>query len=94
MRSLDKCVPTATDIDQYKMIWVDEHSLKTQQQDLDLISFPDLFPSGCFGEHHPRDVKLSFSDCVKCSLFNSAGYSSKTLNIAKRPSTCSYQTDA
>ncbi len=48
------------------------------------MCFADIFPSGsCFGEHHPRDVKLSFSDYV------SAGCSTKTLNIAKRPSRCS-----
>ncbi len=70
IRSLDKFVPTATDIDQYKMLRVDEYPLKSQQQHLDLMCFANLFPSGCFGEHHPRDVKLSFSDYVKCRLFS------------------------
>ena len=34
------------------------------------MCFPVLFPTGQFGEHHPRQVKLSHSEYVKSRLLN------------------------
>ena len=70
VRSMDKYVPTGTDIDQYKMVHVAEYPLKSTQHHLDLMCFPDLFPTGRCGEHEPRDIFLSFSEYVKSRLYN------------------------
>ena len=39
-------------------------------QFLDVLRFPVLFPTGSFGEHHPRQVKLSPSEYAKSRLLN------------------------
>ena len=67
---MDKHVPIGTDIDQYKMVHVAEYPLKSCQQHLDVMCFPDLFPTGQCGEHEPRDVRLSFSEYIKSRLYN------------------------
>ena len=59
IRHLDKPAPSGTDIDHFKMVNVDEYPLKCSQVHLDLMCFPDLFPTGEFGEHHYREVHLS-----------------------------------
>ena len=57
VRSLDNKLPTDSDIDQYKVMNVSEHPLDSRRLHLDLMCFPALFPTGAFGENHPREVK-------------------------------------
>ena len=45
--------------------------LDNQQKYLDVLCFPVLFPTGVYGEFHPRDVKISFSEYLKSRLLNS-----------------------
>ena len=70
VRSMDKHIPISTDIDQYKMVHVAEYPLKSCQQHLDVMCFPDLFPTGRCGEYEPRDVPLSFSEYIKSRMYN------------------------
>ena len=58
IRNLDK-LSTDSDTEQYKVLSVKEYALDNRQQYLDVMCFPVLFPTGKFGEHHPREVKLS-----------------------------------
>ena len=55
VRSLDTFKPNVADIDQFKMLKVDKYPLKSSQEHLDVMCFPNLFPTGRFGEFHPRD---------------------------------------
>ena len=52
------------------MLSVKEDALDNRQQYLDVMCFPVLFPTGKFGEHHPREVKLSHSEYIKSRLLN------------------------
>ena len=47
-----------------------ENPLGNRQQFLDVLCFPVLFPSGRFGEFHPRSVRISSSDYGKSWLLN------------------------
>ena len=49
-------------ISQYKLLNVKEQAIDDRQSHLDLMCFPNLFPTGRFGENHPREVKLDFSE--------------------------------
>ena len=50
VRTLNKTVPNSKDIDQYKLVRVEDYPLK---MNLDLMLYPNLFPTGESGEHHP-----------------------------------------
>ena len=65
IRHLDKPVPTGNDIYHFKMVNVKEFPLKSNQKHLDLMCFPELFPTGGFGEYHDREVPLTSSEYVK-----------------------------
>ena len=52
------------------MVNVDEYPLKCSQVRLDLVCFPDLFPTGEFGEHHYREVHLSNAKYINSKLQN------------------------
>ena len=67
IRHLDKPVPTGNDIDQLN---VKEFPLKSNQKHLDSMCFPELFPTGEFGEYHDREVPLTSSEYVKSRLKN------------------------
>ena len=41
-----------------------------KQKHLDVMCFPVLFPTGEFGEFHPREVKLSHTEYIKSRLLN------------------------
>ena len=47
---------------------IQEPSLNSRQSYLDILCFPCLFPTGRYGQHHPRQVKLDFSEYVKSRL--------------------------
>ena len=61
---------TSSDIDQYKLVNVKEDALDNRQRYLDVMCFPDLFPSGRFGEYHPREVAITKSEYAKSRLLN------------------------
>ena len=44
--------------------------IDNQQQHLDALCFPALFPTGKFGEFHPREQKISHSEYIKSRLLN------------------------
>jgi len=62
-------LPAESDIEQYKVLSVKEDPLDNRQQHLDIMCFLILFPTGKFGEFHPR-AKLSNSEYIKSRLLN------------------------
>ena len=70
IRNLDNKLSTDSDTEQYKLLSVKEDPIDNRQQYLDVMCFPTLFPTGKFGEHHPRTVKLSHSEYIKSRLLN------------------------
>ena len=70
IRSLDNKLSKESDVEQYKVLSVKEDPLDNREKCLDVMCFPVLFPTGQFGEHHPRQVKLSHSEYVKSRLLN------------------------
>ena len=70
IRQLDQKVSNKCDIDQYKLLNVDEDAIDSRQQHLDVMCFPVLFPDGRFGQHHQREVKISAAEYAKSRLLN------------------------
>ena len=70
IRTLNSKQSTSSDIDQYKLVNVKEDALDNRQRYLDVMCFPDLFPSGHFGEYHPREVPITKSEYAKSCLLN------------------------
>ena len=71
IRKMDQYMPTGRDIEHYKLLSVHEQPLDNRQKHLDVLCFPTLFPTGRYGEFHPRSVKLTFSEYLKSRLMNS-----------------------
>ena len=69
IRKMDQYLPTGKDIDHYKLLSI-QQPLDNRQKYLDVLCFPLLFPTGKYGEFHPRTVKLSFSEYLKSKLMN------------------------
>ena len=69
IRNLENKLPSESDIEQYKVLSVKENPLDNRQRHLDVMCFPVLFPTGEFGEYHPR-AKLSHSEYIKSRLLN------------------------
>ena len=67
---MDESLPLGSDLDHYKMLKVEEPALDNRLKYLDVICFPCLFPTGRYGEFHPREVKLTFCEYVKSRLLN------------------------
>ena len=70
IRRMNEKLPVGLDCDQYKMLTIQEHPLDIRQCHLDVLCFPSLLPTGRFGQHYHRDIKLSFSEYVKSRLLN------------------------
>ena len=70
IRKLDTKIVKDSDISQYKLLNVREQAIDDRQSHLELMCFPNLFPTGIFRENHPRQVKLDFSEYVKSRLLN------------------------
>ena len=70
IRNLDNKLSSSSDIEQYKLLSVREDPIDNRQQYLDVMCFPVLFPTGKFGEFHPRQEKLSHSEHTKSRLLN------------------------
>ena len=49
---------------------VKEDALSNKFKYLDVLCFPTLFPSGRFGESHPRRIPISASEFAKSHLLN------------------------
>ena len=62
IRTMNEKCSTVSDVEQYKLLSVKEDALDSRQKYLDVICFPHLFPSGTFGQFHPRQVTLIASD--------------------------------
>ena len=58
-------------MEHYQLLSVHEQPLDNRQKFLDVLCFPTLFPTGQYGEFHPRSVKLTFSEYLKTRLMNS-----------------------
>ena len=71
IRKMDQYMPTGRDIKHYKLLSVHEQPLDNRQRYLDALCFPTLFPTGRYGEFHPRPVKLTFSEYLKTRFMNS-----------------------
>ena len=67
---MDEKLPLGSRIQLYKMLKVEEPALDNRLKFLDVLCFPVLFASGKYGEFHPREVKLSFSEYIKSCLLN------------------------
>ena len=67
IRNMDTQQVTGSDIEQYKLLNIKENPLNNRQKYLDVMCFPTLFPDG---KHHPRQVNVSHSECIKCRLYN------------------------
>ena len=70
IRKLDTKIVKYSDISQYKLLNVREQEIDDRQSHLDFMCFPNLFPTGRFGENHPRQEKLDFSEYIKSRLLN------------------------
>ena len=70
IRSLDQQGSALMDVEQYKMLNVKDDPIQSRQKHLDVMCFPTLFPSGQFGEFHPRDKPVSASEYTKSRLLN------------------------
>ena len=70
IRNLDSKLSMGSDIEQYRLMSITEDPISNKQQHLDVMCFPVLFPTGKFGEFHPREEKISPSEYVKSRLLN------------------------
>ena len=52
IRNLNSKQFTGDDIEQYKLMSVEEQPLDNRQKFLDVMCFPSLFPDGSFGKYH------------------------------------------
>ena len=70
IRNLNSKQFTGDDIEQYKLMSVEEQPLDNRQIFLDLMCFPSLFPDGNFRKYHQRKTKISHSEYIKSRLLN------------------------
>ena len=70
IRSLDNKLSSESNIEQYKLLSIKEDALDNCENYLDVMCLLVLFPTGQFGEHHPRQVKLRHSEYIKSRLLN------------------------
>ena len=67
---MDEKLPVGLDCEHYKMLTIEEHPLDSRHCHLDVLCFPSLFPTGQFGQYHPREINIQFSEYVKPRLIN------------------------
>ena len=70
IRNLSTKQFTGDDIEQYKLMNVQEEPIDSRQKYLDVMCFPTLFPDGNFGKYHDRQKKISHSEYIKTRLLN------------------------
>ena len=81
IRNLSTKQFTGDDIEQYKLMNVQEEPIDSRQKYLDVMCFPTLFPDGNFGKYHDRQKKISHSEYIKSRLLNKDSFQ-------ERPSLC------
>ena len=81
IRNIDNKLPGESDIEKYKVLGVKEDPLDNRQQHLDVICFPVLFPTGEFGEYHPR-AKLSHRSTSNLDCSTKTRVSEKIPNMS------------
>ena len=70
IRDMDTRQPITPDVENYKMNRIQEHPLDNRQKHLDVLCFPNLFPTGEFGLFHSRQKNLDPSEYIKSRLLN------------------------
>jgi len=70
IRQMSECNTARSDIDHYKMMQIQEPAIDNRLAYLDVMCFPTLFPTGQYGQSHPREVNLSFSEYIKSRILN------------------------
>ena len=70
IRNLSTKQFTGDDIEQYKLVNVQEEPIDSRQKYLDVMCFPTLFPDGNFGKYHDRQKQISHSEYIKSRLLN------------------------
>ena len=60
IRNLDNRLSDSldSDIEQYKLLCIQESPLDNRQKYLYVMCFPILFPTGKYGQYHDREIKL------------------------------------
>ena len=66
IRRLDEGLPLGSDLEHYKMLKIEELALDNRLKYLDIMCFPCLFPTGRFGEFHPREVTITQRGIKMC----------------------------
>ena len=67
---MDTRQPITPDVENYKMNRIQEHPLDSRQKHLDVLCFPNLFPTGEFGQFHSQQKNLDPSEYIKSRLLN------------------------
>ena len=70
IQNMNSNLSKGSDVQQYKMQNVKEDPLDNRQVHLDVMCFPTLFPTGRFGEFHPRKVKLNLAEYIKSRILS------------------------
>ena len=70
IQNMNSNLSKGSDVQQYKMQNVKEDQLDNRQVHLDVMCFPTLFPTGRFGEYHPRKVKLNLAEYIKSRILS------------------------
>ena len=73
VRQLNSKQSSLPDTEYYKLVDVKEDPLSNKVKYLDVLCFPTLFPTGRFGESHPRQQHITPSEFVKSHLMNKDG---------------------
>ena len=68
IRDMDTRQPITPDVKNYKMNRIQEHPLDSRQKHLDVLCFPNLFPTGEFGQFHSRQKNLDPREYIKSRL--------------------------
>ena len=86
IRAVNAKHSTTSDIDQYKLLNIKEDALDNRQKCLDVMCFPTLFPTGWFGEHYPREVKITYAEYAKSRLLKQQVVWQSMVNMCQEPS--------
>ena len=74
VRQLNSKKSSLPDTEPYKLVDAKEEPLSNKFKYLDVLCFPTLFPTGSFGESHPRQRRITPSEFVKSCILNKDGH--------------------
>ena len=74
VRQLNSKQSSLPNSEHYKLVDVKEDALRNKLKYLDVLYFPTLYPTGKFGEWHPRQQNISPREFVKSCLMNKDGH--------------------